>query len=1029
LVLIRYTILFLSIIAGLPKSFGQSNSNIQANYSFQHITPSNGLASNVVHQVVQDEEGYIWIATINGLQRFDGNRFLNFQHEEGNNKSIPNNHISALLIDKDNNLWVMSALGDIGIFDKKKFIYKPSSMKVKDESILRGAKFLFDDALGNLFINAVPHQLLTYKKSTNEFSSANNFIDFPPNWHVWSVFPDKNNRRYWIAADSGIAVYNAATKKLSYPGHNVEDVHAIDDFSDIRFASQLTLDNKNRIWFITWSLITGAGPYVYCYDPFFRRMVLNKFSLYAFLKSYHETSPVFEQRNGKLWIYGMPFLAEFVEKEKKFYPVPNQYLHEQSINYERVNSLFEDKEDNIWISTSDNGLFVFNPSGQIFNNVTHINRFTNTPGNEAVISFIETDNRQLLTGVWAEGIYRYDNNLNNIPVAIDGLGEKNGYSAWCMMRKSNAEIWMGLQGGMILTYDQQKGKATIYTPPLIQARTIRQMAEDKFGNVWIGTHSIGLFKWNASSPNRFEDKVTAFAGIPRQLISKLLVDSKGYLWACTLVDGIYKIDTRTDNIVEHITSKDAPSKRLIDNSVADVMEYDDSTIIIVASGLNLYNTNRNTITHITKSDGLPSPYIMCMQKDKSGTLWLGMINGLVRCDLKKMNFSYYDRTDGIRNDKFKVSSSYLMKDGRLLFGTTNDFLVFDPEKVKSTKVTPTVTITDIKLAATSLLVDSIERLPELKLQYYDKSISIDFASLSYLKKNKLTYYYKMDGVDKDWVLSDMTQRAVYTYLPSGSYTFMVKAQNVDGAFSNEITTLKIKMYPPFWKTWWFLGLVIIAAVVFLFWLDQQRMHKLRATESIRTRIATSLTEDMTNSISSINISSELAKTKVDKDVDRTKEYISQISDTSNRMVQAMYDMVWSIHPDNDTMQHTIDRMRAFAAEIESAYNTDIVFEIGKSVNKLELDMEYRYELLSVFKEAMMNAAKHADARHIQVMLDCRKRLLRMSIEDDGSGFDTESVVMGRGINDMKRRTSAINATLKIKSYINTGTIIKVEMRV
>jgi len=426
---------------------------------------------------------------------------------------------------------------------------------------------------------------------------------------------------------------------------------------------------------------------------------------------------------------------------------------------------------------------------------------------------------------------------------------------------------------------------------------------------------------------------------------------------------------------------------------------------------------------------LPSPYIMCMQKDKSGTLWLGMINGLVRCDLKKMNFSYYDRTDGIRNDKFKVSSSYLMKDGRLLFGTTNDFLVFDPEKVKSTKVTPTVTITDIKLAATSLLVDSIERLPELKLQYYDKSISIDFASLSYLKKNKLTYYYKMDGVDKDWVLSDMTQRAVYTYLPSGSYTFMVKAQNVDGAFSNEITTLKIKMYPPFWKTWWFLGLVIIAAVVFLFWLDQQRMHKLRATESIRTRIATSLTEDMTNSISSINISSELAKTKVDKDVDRTKEYISQISDTSNRMVQAMYDMVWSIHPDNDTMQHTIDRMRAFAAEIESAYNTDIVFEIGKSVSKLELDMEYRYELLSVFKEAMMNAAKHADARHIQVMLDCRKRLLRMSIEDDGSGFDTESVVMGRGINDMKRRTSAINATLKIKSYINTGTIIKVEMRV
>jgi signal transduction histidine kinase len=315
------------------------------------------------------------------------------------------------------------------------------------------------------------------------------------------------------------------------------------------------------------------------------------------------------------------------------------------------------------------------------------------------------------------------------------------------------------------------------------------------------------------------------------------------------------------------------------------------------------------------------------------------------------------------------------------------------------------------------------------LQYDDKSITIDFASLSYLKKNKLTYYYMMEGVDKDWVMADMTQRAVYTYLPTGNYTFMVKAKNVDGAFSQQVTTLKIKMNPPFWKTWWFLGLVIIALVVFLYWLDQQRMHKIRATESIRTRIATSLTEDMTNSISSINISSELAKTKVEKDVERTKEYISQISDTSNRMVQAMYDMVWSIHPDNDTMQHTIDRMRAFAADIEAAHNTDIVFDIGKSVSKLELDMEYRYELLSVYKEAIANAAKHADARHIQVMLQCRKRLLRMSIEDDGTGFDLESVVMGRGINDMRRRTSAINATLKIKSYINTGTIIKVEMKV
>ena len=979
---------------------------------------------------IQDEEGYMWIATINGLQRFDGNRFLTFMHEEGNASTIPNDNIVAMLLDKDKNLWILSALGHVGIFDKKKFTYKASSIKVKNESILRAIKYMFEDDQGNIFIHLAPHEILTYKKSTNEFSAANTFIPTPPNWHYWSATYDPKDKTFWMAADSGLVVFNPRTKKLSYRNHNEENISAINDLNHIRFSSQLRIDNKQRIWFITWSVITGAGPFVYCYDQSRRKLIIDQLSLYTFLHSYHETSPIFEQKNGKLWLYGLTFLAEFDEKKTQFFPVPNQYLHEQSINFEKVNSLCEDREENIWVSTTDNGIFVFNPSAQLFNSVTHVNRFDNLPGREAVISFMETDNGQLLTGVWAEGVYRYDSNMNDIPVAIKGLGEKNGVSAWCMRRMLNGEIWMGLQGGSVLVYDQDAGSAKIYKPPIIQERTIRQLAQDNRGNVWIGSHSIGLFKYSASSTaKKFEDRIYSIPGIPKTLIPKLMIDSRGYLWVCTIVDGIYKIDTRTDSIVEHITSKDPPTRRLIDNSVGDVMEYNDSTILIVSNGLNVYNTRRNVITHITTTNGLPTPYIVCMIKDKKGNLWLGMINGLCRLDLQKMNFSFYDRSDGIRNDKFKVASSYMMKDGRLLFGTTNDFLVFDPDKVTSSSIPPNVAITDVKLATSSLLVDSIQRLPELKLHYEDKSIAIDFASLSYLKKNKLTYYYKMEGIDKDWVMSDMSQRAVYTYLPSGGYTFMVKAKNVDGVFSQQVTSLKIKMNPPFYKTWWFLGLVILAFSVFLFWLDQQRMHKIKATESIRTRIATSLTEDMTNSISSINISSELAKTKVDKDVERTREYISQISYTSNRMVQAMYDMVWSIHPDNDTMQHTIDRMRAYAAEIESTHNTDIVFDIGKSVSKLELDMEFRYELLSVFKEAISNAAKHADARHIQVMLQCRKRLLRMSIEDDGKGFDLESVVMGRGINDMKRRTSAINATLKIKSYINTGTIIKVETRV
>jgi len=846
------------------RGIAQDATSLQSSYSFLHLGPSNGLASNVVNSVLQDEEGYIWIATINGLQRYDGNRFITFFHEDGNPTSIPNNDISALLLDRDKNLWIVSTLGQVGIFDKKRFVYKPTTVKARDEKTLRGPKNIMDDSNGNIFLDVAPKELLTYNKARNVFAASHNFIKFPENWNVWSMFVDKSNNNVWMAADSGIAVYNAATKNICYRNHNPDNSHAIQDLSDFRFTAQIKVDRKNRVWFMTWNSVTGAGPYMYCYDPFRRKFILNKHGLNSLLHVYHETNPIFEQRNGKLWLSGLPFLAEYDEKKVEFAPVPNQVLHEQSINYERINSMFEDREENIWIATSDNGVFVFNPTAQIFKSVEHMNRFNNVPGREAPMSFVETDNHQLLVGVWAEGVFRYDNNMNNIPLNIKGLPEKNGISAWDMVRKSNGDIWMALQGGSILVYDQKNGSSKTYTPPVIQARTIRQIVEDKQGNVWLGTHSIGLFKWTGSqNDKRFEDRVTPYSEIPRTLITKLLVDSRGYLWVCTGVDGVYKIDTKTDSIVEHILSTGPTGKRLIDNSVGDVLEYNDSTIVIVGNGLNIYNVNRNRISHITTSDGLPSPYIMCAQKDAGGNLWLGMLNGLCRADLARLNFSFYDRTDGIRNDKFKTAATYTMKDGRLLFGTTSDFVVFDPERVRSSTAPPDVSITGIKLANTNLCVDSIEKLPELKLRYDDKSISIDFASLSYLKKNKLRFYYMLEGVDKDWLLSDMTQRAVYTYLPSGTYTFLLKAQNVDGSFSKQITSLKIKMNPPFYKTWWFLGLIIIAFVVFLYWLDQQRMNKIKATESIRTRIATSLTEDMTNSISSINISSELAKTKVE----------------------------------------------------------------------------------------------------------------------------------------------------------------------
>jgi len=327
----------------------------------------------------------------------------------------------------------------------------------------------------------------------------------------------------------------------------------------------------------------------------------------------------------------------------------------------------------------------------------------------------------------------------------------------------------------------------------------------------------------------------------------------------------------------------------------------------------------------------------------------------------------------------------------------------------------------------ALSVDSLLKRDKIELAPEDNSLEIEFSGLSY--SGTYSIRYKLDGLDKEWKRSDKFNQATYSYLPPGHYTFMVKAEDAEGNPSKNITKFVIQVRPPFWKTWWFLGLIVFALVGVFFWFDKQRMHKMRATETIRTRIATSLTEDMSNSLSSINISSELAKTKIDVDKERTKEYIAQISETSNRMVQAMYDMVWSIDPKNDTMLDTIDRMKSFAVEIESLHDVDIVFDIDEKAADLDLDMVHRYELLSIFKEAITNCVRHSSAKHIQVSLRYKSSRFFMLVEDDGKGFDTDKTALGRGINDMRRRAGDINASLHIESERNTGTIVKVEMPV
>jgi len=385
-------------------------------YSFAHYGTSDGLASNEVTRIMQDEDGYLWIGSNNGLQRFDGLRYLSFRNRKNDPSSLPHNYVQQLLLDKKKKLWILTGDGKVGIFDTKNFTYQEVTVKVKNERIISIERELVEDEEGNLFLLFHNHEFITWNEKQKEFSTAHNFIPFPAGWKFVDFIQQPGTKKYWIGRREGLAVYNRQTNQFSYAGHNVEKEGIIDKFGTVPVPNNLFFDKQGRLWFDAWI----GMPVIYAYDIKNNQSVLEKFDLLPLFKKYYETKGFIQQKNGTIWVRGLGVFAEYLEKEKQFRQVYNGYQGEQSIAYEMVNDLFEDKEENIWVTTRNNGLYRFNPGEQFFTNVRNINRMSGQPGDGSVMSFIQAKQGSILAGAWGDGLYRYDSNFKILPLNIRG---------------------------------------------------------------------------------------------------------------------------------------------------------------------------------------------------------------------------------------------------------------------------------------------------------------------------------------------------------------------------------------------------------------------------------------------------------------------------------------------------------------------------------------------------------------------------------------------------------------------------------
>lgn len=989
-------------------------------YTFSHYSTATGMLSNQVNTVVQDETGYIWTGTTDGLVRFDGSRYKNFQHRSGDSTTIPANAISQLLIDKRKNLWVLANNGRVGIFSTSQFKFREVAIKVENYKVLSTSikKLLKDDA-GNVFLLIGGHEVLMWNEKSNELSAANNFFPVKEGWGFTGFAQQPGTQKYWMALQSGgLAIYNRATGQLSYKGNNPEHESAIDRYSDIIFPCNFMFDSRGRFWFSAW----GSGfPYVYCYDVRRQQPVFEKYEFISIFKSYNEVNDFFEQKDGTIWVTGLKVFARYREAEKKFELVLPGYQNERSIDYRHITALCEDRENNIWVGTGNNGLFRFNPSQEYFTNVRHVSRSTGKPGDGNPLSYYQEKDGTLLVGTWGDGLYRYDKNFNNIPLGIKGIPDKNFISVWDMFASQDANtVWLSCQPGLY-KYNRQQRSAIYINPPSLANRTIRQIAEDKKGNLWLGMQLIGLYKWDAAKgSNNFDAGISKFEAIPNVIINSITIDSKGYVWVTTSIDGLYVIDPENDSVLMHFHDKAQKELRLLEEGVSGVLEYNDSLMVITTPTRVLLYNRVSKRTRILGSAETMSGFTSSLQRDSSGNLWISTTAALYRASIKTRVFVRFNRDDGINNDFFVLSSSYKLPDGRLLFGSSGQFIVFNPSAVAISTTRPNISITEFRVMNRALRVDSLLQLRQIELGYGQNSLSVDFSTMAYMSAHMIQY--TLSPIDKDWVSADKNNQAIYSYLPPGRYVLKFRTIDSEGRTELSALTLTIRIDPPFWKSWWFYSLLLLLAGGLLFGLDKARMQRKEAIQKMRSNIAGNLHEEVNTALNNINILSEMAKLKAETEPQKSKEFIEQIHSRSHNMIIAMDDMLWSISPDNDSMEKTVVRMQEFIDAQNNRKNANVSMLADARVKLLKLDMQLRHELFILFKESL-RILVNAGAADCKIHVAMDKSYLLYSFYFNCTACDKPQLMALLQQLEGNKYAAPLKARIELQNHGNHSTLL------
>ncbi len=1013
----------LFVIFLVPKIFLFS-----ADENFEFISLEHGITQSYVYDIIQDEKGFLWLATADGLNRFDGYNFLPYKHNRSDSTTISDNIIHSIDIDQEGKLYL-------------------------------GAKGLniFDPYAENVHVK--------------HLTSHNNIDD-----DVLDVCI-RENGQIWIATYNGAKQYLPEKDTLIAYVYNKNKSNSI---SNDRINS-IYEDNSHTLWIATEN---GLNKYLDDKDAFESYHIKKG-------RGYDNILKVYEDDEGRFWCIASQIVC-FFDRTKARFIMPDKGVFDEKY----ITSVFQDHTGQIWLGSLNRGIYNFSVPGnakpdEIFNKIENAFKQKHLD-NYNILCFYETEEEILWIGT-DNGFIKYDHHrkpFHTYQLPEEFIPGRHHLMVNSILEDYQNRLWIGTQKeGLYYTQGKQLKKFTQNDHEFYPNRVVLDLCEDSKNNIWIG--SIGLYQVteNRDDVRRYFPNDKDSINMNGWLVRKVCEDHDQHIWVGTNM-GLHRLDKEKGKFVYYAPF---PKKDKHKNIVWDIFEDSEKNFWVAFSGYLTTFDRKNEKFKIFKADedDRSNPNcnsVKCIYEDTKGNIWFGTEGGgLNRYDIKTKEFSYYTMEDGLpsnnvygileddqhniwisttvglakynpendicwnfrrsyglQSNEFRIGASCLTEDGKMFFGGATGLNYFDPDSIRQNPFQSETRIASIKIANEKIvpgkryfgkvvLKNAAPYAKKMLLPHKANVFTINFIGIHYSSPQRIKYAYKLEGFNDNWIETTAQDRAVtYTNLDPGIYNFFVRSTNSDGIWSDETAKIRIRVLPPFWRTFWaiIIYVVVIACIVFFImraYYSRLRLKKIKEKSKLHnekikffTNISHELRNPLTLILARVDKLNELSKELNRQDIKRHVYLVKKNSQHLLKLVNQLLDfrklesgkMKLYLQP-KDLTAFIKENIEVFTdyAELKSQdiqvdcpqhlytnFDPDkmekIIFNLLSNAIKYTPENGKISVSLSIKESSNISIKSYSpqSKNHIQHVLKNNKQLVELEILDNGIGIPGEELM-------------------------------------